>query len=58
MGLLEAGRAGRAGLSCPALYTGCEGTERNFLAIAAAFLYSPAGEKGALERLLAWASHR
>ena len=56
--LLRAGRYGRLGLDCTAIYDSCETENWNFVHNAESFTRSTVGNFNNIERLLSWAMNK
>ena len=53
--IMQAGKYGRSGLNCTAIFDQCEAENWNFINIAGAFTWSPVAELKAIEKLVSWA---
>ena len=56
--VIRAGRYGRLGLDCPAIYDTCEEVNWNFVHNAESFTRSTVGNYNQIEKLLRWAMNK
>ena len=56
--ILQAGKYGRSGLNCTAIFDKCEAENWNFINIADAFTWSPVADLKAIEKLVSWAYNK
>jgi len=53
--IIQAGKYGRGGLNCTAIFDQCEAENWNFINIADVFTWSPVADLKAIEKLVSWA---